>query len=158
MANIVKQLDLNATATKILEGNMPDGVTSADSIILIQDDVMRIYINLLTTVLLQTLPEDAPEDVTAKRIEIFDKVVETVQIYRCGRLNKMLSRLSDAIKDYQIDGSAWPNTKMRNNVFSFINDFWIWSPEDKAEFLVIVETDLDEQVADFEVVEDVQPE
>lgn len=153
MSNITKQLDLNATATKILEGDMPDGNTPSDSIILVQDEVMRIYINLLTTVLLQTLSDDAPEELTAKRISIFDTVVETVQTYRCGRLYKLLDRLSEAVKEYQIDSSAWPNTKMRNNIFSFINDFWIWSPEDKSNFLVIVDVDLD---ANMEVVDDAE--
>lgn len=150
MANIVRNVNTNATVTKILNGDMPDGVTSEDTVVIISDEVTGIYVTLMSALLLNTIPDGAPDELIEKRMAIFDDVVDCINKHRCCRLHRFINELNAITKDYQIDSSIWPNTKMRNNVFSFINDFWIWNPEERSSLLVIDEIDLDELKAQQE--------
>lgn len=147
-----KNYNVNTTATimKILNGDMPDGSLSDDTVIIVSDQVMSIYVSLLSELLFNTIPDEAQADLVEKRVNIFDEVVDFINRYRCCRLHRFISELNLVIKDYQTDISIWPNTKMRNNVFSFISDFWIWNAAERNSLLVI------EEVNDASVVENPQ--
>lgn len=149
MANITRSINQNATVAKILNGDMPNGVTPDDSIVIISDEVVSIYSSLLSGLLFNTIPEGAPDELVEKRMQIFDDVIDCICMHKFGRLHRLIKSLNDATKDYQTDVTIWPNTKMRNNVFSFINDFWIWTPEERQSVLVIEEIDLDAQQAEL---------
>lgn len=149
MANITRSINQNATVAKILNGDMPNGVTPDDSIVILSDEVVSIYSSLLSGLLFNTIPENAPDELVEKRMQIFDDVIDCICMRKFGRLHRLIKSLNDATKDYQTDVTIWPNTKMRNNVFSFINDFWIWTPEERQSVLVIEEIDLDAQQAEL---------
>lgn len=147
------QLDQAATISKILSGDMPDGVVPEDSIILVSDDVLRIYTNILSGLLFSTIPEEAPDEMSIGRMTIFDAALDVVNKYRCGRLYRLIEGMSEAMKDLQTETKIWPNTKMRNNVFSYICDFWIWDQQQKNQVLVITEVETISPEVEFEQVD-----
>lgn len=137
----MKTLNQNETIAKILRGEIPDGsVSTIDGMVIIRDEITQIYMNLLSGVLFSTIDANATDELVKGRLEFFDRVMETINRDRVGRLFKLLEDVNTIIAEYQQDLSLWPNAKMKNNVCSFISDFWIWTPEQRDSLLVLEES------------------
>lgn len=132
-------LDEVATANKILRGEMPDGNWGNDTVTVITDNVARIYLNLLSKIVLGTLGDGTPEEIVEKRISLFDDIATVINLNRYGRLYKLIDEVKAVLAKYKDQIGMWPNTKMQNNVSTYIVDFWIWDEHERQDLLVIVD-------------------
>lgn len=126
-----------ATAEKILQGEMPDPSNTNDRLLVIGDDVVNIYIQLLSRLLLTGI-DDSAQDIVDGRIELFDDIIVSLNIYRCGRLYKLVTALNETMAKYETNLALWPSAKFRRNVLSFATDFWILNDLERTNFLVLV--------------------
>lgn len=130
-------LDEEATVEKVLLGQIPDGTMPNDNVTIISDYVARIYVNILAKVIMGTIPDATPAELIEQRVKLFDDIVDIINTTRIGRLHKLINKLTICVNESNATSSCWPNTKMKNNVTSFIIDFFIWTPEQRHEFLVV---------------------
>lgn len=128
------------TAEKILRGDIPDGhLNTQDGLVVIKDEVIQIYMNLLSELLFATVDESCSDEMIANRVELFDRVMAAISFYRIGRLHKIIEALNEVLGVFQQDSSRlllWNSSKMKNNVFSFIIDYWTWTVEERGSLMV----------------------
>lgn len=137
-------VNTQATAEKIIRGDMPDPSTNRmDSLLILNDEVANMYMSLLATALFSN---NLDNNVAEERINLFDDIMTVINTCRYGRLFKLIASLNSAIAKYETNQEIWLSAKFRRNVLSFVTDFWIWDEVERSSFLVIVQSDNAEEL------------
>lgn len=126
----MSQISVLQLAEKVTKGYFPDCQRpNQEVLITINEQLVTNFSMILGHVLFNGIPEEKAEEIYPKRQQFFDNIMQIVNIFKIGRLGRLIAELDGLIANVNNDPTMWPSSRQKSNICEFIISYFVWPDE-----------------------------